>query len=103
MAVMPPNSSVEPATISNKVDNPAPSQATLSQPMKAATIMRAVPASNGPTTRLDLWLAKYSAMPMRSEEHTSELQSPDHLVCRLLLEKKKTKYDPSQYPAAALI
>src|SRR5438552_14930617 len=28
------------------------------------------------------------ALP-RSEEHTSELQSPDHLVCRLLLEKKK--------------
>src|SRR5258708_23697738 len=27
----------------------------------------------------------------RSEEHTSELQSPDHLVCRLLLEKKKHK------------
>src|SRR5258708_16814684 len=27
--------------------------------------------------------------PVRSEEHTSELQSPDHLVCRLLLEKKK--------------
>src|SRR5207244_12609217 len=34
-------------------------------------------------------LAKAS-MSMRSEEHTSELQSPDHLVCRLLLEKKKT-------------
>src|SRR5258708_30202506 len=29
----------------------------------------------------------------RSEEHTSELQSPDHLVCRLLLEKKKTKQE----------
>src|SRR5438876_8750162 len=31
----------------------------------------------------------------RSEEHTSELQSPVHLVCRLLLEKKKknTKYE----------
>src|SRR5258708_22308144 len=28
---------------------------------------------------------------LRSEEHTSELQSPDHLVCRLLLEKKKTE------------
>src|SRR5258708_18571895 len=28
-------------------------------------------------------------MQERSEEHTSELQSPDHLVCRLLLEKKK--------------
>src|SRR5947208_10230593 len=30
-----------------------------------------------------------AALPARSEEHTSELQSPDHLVCRLLLEKKK--------------
>src|SRR5258708_39868657 len=29
------------------------------------------------------------AAVQRSEEHTSELQSPDHLVCRLLLEKKK--------------
>src|SRR5207244_9078720 len=29
------------------------------------------------------------ALTQRSEEHTSELQSPDHLVCRLLLEKKK--------------
>src|SRR5947208_4912633 len=29
----------------------------------------------------------------RSEEHTSELQSPDHLVCRLLLEKKRRKCD----------
>src|SRR3712207_6878419 len=28
----------------------------------------------------------------RSEEHTSELQSRQYLVCRLLLEKKKTKY-----------
>src|SRR5258708_10635192 len=28
-------------------------------------------------------------LSLRSEEHTSELQSPDHLVCRLLLEKKK--------------
>src|SRR5258708_29880293 len=32
-----------------------------------------------------------SSESMRSEEHTSELQSPDHLVCRLLLEKKKKK------------
>src|SRR5258708_21612113 len=31
------------------------------------------------------------AVELRSEEHTSELQSPDHLVCRLLLEKKKKK------------
>src|SRR5262245_3099747 len=32
------------------------------------------------------------ARDLRSEEHTSELQSLRHLVCRLLLEKKKTKY-----------
>src|SRR5207244_6990513 len=31
----------------------------------------------------------YDLFKNRSEEHTSELQSPDHLVCRLLLEKKK--------------
>src|SRR3989442_12053701 len=36
--------------------------------------------------RLDLTLM------MRSEEHTSELQSRPHLVCRLLLEKKKSNY-----------
>src|SRR5438552_6691113 len=34
----------------------------------------------------------------RSEEHTSELQSPDHLVCRLLLEKKKKKYQQQAPP-----
>src|SRR5690625_7840780 len=32
-----------------------------------------------------------SLTPLRSEEHTSELQSRGHLVCRLLLEKKKKK------------
>src|SRR5258708_21709764 len=31
------------------------------------------------------------SLMQRSEEHTSELQSPDHLVCRLLLEKKKNQ------------
>src|SRR5256885_2902904 len=34
-----------------------------------------------------------SASTLRSEEHTSELQSPCNLVCRLLLEKKKKKYN----------
>src|SRR5258708_16974093 len=45
----------------------------------------------------------FSAVPrvsVRSEEHTSELQSPDHLVCRLLLEKKKknTEAEKKQQP-----
>src|SRR5258708_16381910 len=39
---------------------------------------------------------KLSTVPERSEEHTSELQSPDHLVCRLLLEKKKEITDHSR-------
>src|SRR5690606_40699533 len=34
---------------------------------------------------------KEGGMPTRSEEHTSELQSRENLVCRLLLEKKKKK------------
>src|ERR1022692_3921698 len=34
------------------------------------------------------------ALPIRSEEHTSELQSPCNLVCRLLLEKKKKTHTP---------
>src|SRR3712207_7883486 len=36
----------------------------------------------------DLW-SEENIMPARSEEHTSELQSRQYLVCRLLLEKKK--------------
>src|SRR5258708_26854916 len=37
-----------------------------------------------------IWFQLLVLVLLRSEEHTSELQSPDHLVCRLLLEKKKT-------------
>src|SRR5947208_7605878 len=47
-------------------------------PVAGAPTAKAIPSSN------ESWEA-------RSEEHTSELQSPDHLVCRLLLEKKKKK------------
>src|SRR5256885_8025022 len=38
------------------------------------------------------------ARPTRSEEHTSELQSPCNLVCRLLLEKKKIHFTPMPGP-----
>src|SRR5438309_5332913 len=38
---------------------------------------------------------------LRSEEHTSELQSQFHLVCRLLLEKKKQQHLVFDYPADA--
>src|SRR5258708_27329113 len=41
----------------------------------------------------------------RSEEHTSELQSPDHLVCRLLLEKKRPVFPvtPGAWPADSVL
>src|SRR5258708_13629211 len=39
----------------------------------------------------------------RSEEHTSELQSPDHLVCRLLLEKKKKDHCSSNIFVVRLV
>src|SRR5438876_4944911 len=42
--------------------------------------------------------AHLRATDLRSEEHTSELQSPVHLVCRLLLEKKNTKTTTDQHP-----
>src|SRR5690348_18115884 len=46
-------------------------------------------------------VAGHSAADLRSEEHTSELQSPVHLVCRLLLEKKNTRTrSPSQSSSA---
>src|SRR5437762_11126811 len=43
-------------------------------------------------TRYDRWPFRVDLLArVRSEEHTSELQSPMYLVCRLLLEKKKKK------------
>src|SRR5690554_7411899 len=40
---------------------------------------------------LEFFIKVYPEHKGRSEEHTSELQSRPHLVCRLLLEKKKTR------------
>src|SRR2546422_2315585 len=43
------------------------------------------------------WIAAVRARALRSEEHTSELQSRLHLVCRLLLEKKKKRKQKKTY------
>src|SRR5438552_14723480 len=61
---------------------------------------RAVTVSVFVPTWSEIPLAVQLVVPVavpRSEEHTSELQSPDHLVCRLLLEKKKTPCHKSIY------
>src|SRR5258708_29094930 len=44
---------------------------------------------SGPVSCTPEAFRRGTSLNLRSEEHTSELQSPDHLVCRLLLEKKK--------------
>src|SRR5258708_24944031 len=58
-----------------------------------------VPAAYNST---DAGLATAFSGEVRSEEHTSELQSPDHLVCRLLLEKKNPCRDEKPCRSARL-
>src|SRR5256885_12692136 len=54
------------------------------------TLFRSRQIADGSLAKLyDKWFMQ--PIPPRSEEHTSELQSPCNLVCRLLLEKKKKK------------
>src|SRR2546422_6648391 len=66
--------------ISTRTSPVGPSPATASS---SASAREARPKCTAPNIR--------STGPVRSEEHTSELQSRLHLVCRLLLEKKKHK------------
>src|SRR5258708_39807925 len=53
------------------------------------TLFRSVQSRRARCSQSSTAGARRPAGYQRSEEHTSELQSPDHLVCRLLLEKKK--------------
>src|SRR2546430_11279310 len=62
---------------------PARSLSALSRPAIRATFRTPAPGSGG-------CARKVARIAGRSEEHTSELQSQSNLVCRLLLEKKKT-------------
>src|SRR5256885_10488625 len=56
------------------------------------TLFRSLPRA-GSFSRLLCVSPTLPGLGIRSEEHTSELQSPCNLVCRLLLEKKKIKYE----------
>src|SRR5689334_23958883 len=61
-------------------------------PMRSLTSSTATPiASNAERVRSTTSAPSSVRLAPRSEEHTSELQSQFHLVCRLLLEKKKKK------------
>src|SRR5256885_8920338 len=52
-----------------------------------------IPGRSAPCTSATSSRSTCAARAPRSEEHTSELQSPCNLVCRLLLEKKKNQHD----------
>src|SRR2546426_5198603 len=59
--------------------------------LPAPVLARPRASVGGALRALDPAQARVRHVPVRSEEHTSELQSPCNLVCRLLLEKKKNQ------------
>src|SRR5207244_12072057 len=61
----------------------------LEEPLAVVKAIRRDRLSPADRLNYDLFRRGLEEQIERSEEHTSELQSPDHLVCRLLLEKKK--------------
>src|SRR5258708_28292044 len=81
----PPRSTLFPyTTLFRSSFFPRPSRRTARTTMSFFSAIIALPENRKPATPF-----RVGPLPDRSEEHTSELQSPDHLVCRLLLEKKK--------------
>src|SRR3989475_7815069 len=66
----------------------SPSNEQQTQPPPSSAILTFLPSMTFVSIAI-------SAAAARSEEHTSELQSQSNLVCRLLLEKKKKKYESS--------
>src|SRR5262245_64026271 len=82
---MPSRASASARTVAGASESsPTPPSAASVQPSTAASAP-GVPRSSARACRT------WRTTPRRSEEHTSELQSLRHLVCRLLLEKKKNK------------
>src|SRR3712207_7733896 len=61
----------------------------LARPISIAPVMQYASLARQQAVLLRGLVNVASAFPVRSEEHTSELQSRQYLVCRLLLEKKK--------------
>src|SRR5438876_11047495 len=73
-------------------DDPAYLKALVLTIERSDLDVEVVEAANGVDALLEIGRVQPALIVLdRSEEHTSELQSPVHLVCRLLLEKKKTQ------------
>src|SRR5690348_17423903 len=100
MLRQPPRSTLFPYTTLFRSSGLAPSARATSGSWKLPVPLESVVVP-GPTSwivaRASLWPVTVTTAAVRSEEHTSELQSPVHLVCRLLLEKKKKKNNNVKY------
>src|SRR5256885_12596528 len=64
----------------------------------ACGVVTMIAPSSGSVCTSESWASPVPGGRSRSEEHTSELQSPCNLVCRLLLEKKKKHHNFPVYP-----
>src|SRR5258708_24390270 len=86
----PPRSTLFPYTTLFRSSQPNTGSASSTFTPPVTTVDGATVTFSSSTTA-NSWGNQFNgtALATRSEEHTSELQSPDHLVCRLLLEKKK--------------
>src|SRR5258708_26248644 len=96
----PPRSTLFPYTTLFR-SPPVRCSVSLTLPRTNTPSSRSTSFAHGTDLRPASGSSRRTTTTIRSEEHTSELQSPDHLVCRLLLEKKKNKYVtliPTQQP-----
>src|SRR2546422_5446355 len=84
----PPRSTLFPyTTLFRSISVP---QMMIARPVVAGPVAGAILGDVATGLALGVVFELFQRQPRRSEEHTSELQSRLHLVCRLLLEKKKT-------------
>src|SRR5689334_23590400 len=93
----PPRSPLFPYTTLFRSDRPSFSLRVLAEHARSGAMLvndGVFPSNEGRgyvLRRILRWAVRHVTPSLRSEEHTSELQSQFHLVCRLLLEKKKKK------------
>src|SRR3989454_4968747 len=90
----PPRSTLFPYTTLFRSPTPSSASPSTADTM-TFTVANAGNGTDSMTISENISVAGVITVTGRSEEHTSELQSPCNLVCRLLLEKKKTNGPPN--------
>src|SRR3712207_8762062 len=92
----PPRSTLFPYTTLFRSRDASPNRPALDRAVRAAALLRSTPRPQAEGSSLNNASSRHPVpVPRsrsRSEEHTSELQSRQYLVCRLLLEKKKENH-----------